>query len=166
MARHFVRVVEALSRVGGFLSALLLLASMAVVCQMILMRYVFRAATIWQTEAVVFSATAAIFVGAPYVLLRKGHVGVDVIETVVSTRAGLWLKRIGAFLGLVFCLVMTVATWIHFHEAWEGDWTTPSVAAVPLWMPLAPMLAGFALLCLQYVAEILKLFGEPSRGPP
>ena len=162
MVRRYVQVVEALSRAGGFAAALLLLVSMAVVCEMILMRYVFRAATIWQTEAVVFTATAAIFIGAPYVLLKKGHVGVDVIETVVSPRASLRLRRIGAVLGLAFCLVMTVATFVHFREALEGGWTTPSVAAVPLWMPLAPMLAGFALLCLQYLAELFKLFGEAS----
>jgi TRAP-type C4-dicarboxylate transport system permease small subunit len=160
MSRRFVRAVEALSRAGGIASALLLLTAMIVVCQMILLRYVFRAATIWQTEAVVFTATAAIFIGAPYVLLKGGHVGVDVIENIVSPRSGLRLKRIGAVLGLLFCLIMTVATGIHFLEAWQGDWTTPSVAAVPLWMPLAPMLAGFALLCLQYVAEIIKLFGD------
>src|SRR5690606_17430023 len=157
MAQRFINLVQALSRACGVLSALLLTFAMVVVCQMILMRYVFREATIWQTEAVVFSATAAIFLGAPYVLLKKGHVGVDVIQMLVAPRTRLRLEGIGAVLGLLFCLVMMVATGIHLYEAIEGGWTTPSVAAVPLWMPLTPMLIGFALLCLQYLAEIIKL---------
>lgn len=162
MSRRFVDFVEALSRACGFLSALLLTASMVIVCEMILLRYVFREATIWQTEAVVFSATAAIFLGAPYVLLKKGHVGVDVIQSLCSARVRLRLERFGAVFGLLFCLIMTVATAIHFFEALDGGWTTPSMAAVPLWMPLGPMLAGFFLLCLQYLAEIIKLQGAPS----
>jgi TRAP-type C4-dicarboxylate transport system permease small subunit len=138
-------------------SVLLLVFAMVVVCQMILMRYVFRAATIWQTEAVVFGATAAIFLGAPYVLMTKGHVGVDFIQMLVRPRTRHRLDQAGAWLGLVFCCVMTAATGLHLFEALAGGWTTPSVAAVPLWMPLSPVVFGFALLSLQYVAEIIKL---------
>ena len=162
MIRRYISLVEALSRACGVLSALLLTFSMVVVCQMIMMRYVFRAATIWQTEAVVFSATAAIFLGAPYVLLTGGHVGVDVIKLLAGRRTQVRLSLVGAVMGLLFCLIMVVGTGIHLYEALEGGWTTPSVAAVPLWMPLTPMLAGFILLSLQYIAEIIKLSGEPS----
>lgn len=162
MAGRFIGFVETLSRICGLLSALLLIFSMLVVCEMILLRYIFRAATIWQTEAVVFSATAAIFLGAPYVLLTKGHVGVDFIQLVVKPRTRLAMDKAGALFGILFCLVMAAATGIHLYEALEGGWTTPSVAAVPLWMPLSPMLAGFVLLSLQYLAEIVKLSGERS----
>jgi TRAP-type C4-dicarboxylate transport system permease small subunit len=162
MSRRFVDVVEALSRACGFLAGLLLTVAMVVVCQMIFMRYVFHAPTIWQTDAVVFSATAAIFMGAPYVLLKKAHVGVDVVQLLFSPRNRLRLERIGAVFGLAFCLVMTVATGIYFYDAVDGGWTTASIAKVPLWMPLGPMLLGFALLCLQYVAELIKLQGEPA----
>lgn len=162
MSGRFIRTVDSVSRACGVLSAVLLICSMVVVCQMIIMRYVFRAATVWQTEAVVFSATAAIFLGAPYVLLRKGHVGVDVVQMLVTDVTRLRLERIGAVLGLLFSVVMLIATGIHLLEALEGGWTTPSVAAVPLWMPLTPMFIGFLLLGLQYVAEIVKLSGAHS----
>ncbi|WP_368655372.1 TRAP transporter small permease [Castellaniella ginsengisoli] len=162
MSQTFTHWVERLSRACGVLAALLLTFAMLVVCQMILMRYVFRAPTIWQTEAVVFGATAAIFLGAPYVLMTKGHVGVDFIQMLVGARARRWMDRVGAWLGLTFCLLMTVATGLHLFEALEGGWTTPSVAAVPLWMPLAPVVFGFVLLSLQYVVEIMKLSGDPS----
>ena len=162
MNRIFTRWVESLSRACGVLSALLLLFAMLVVCQMILMRYVFRAPTIWQTEAVVFGATAAIFLGAPYVLMTRGHVGVDFIQMLVGERTRRWMDRVGAWLGLAFCVVMTAATGLHLFEALEGGWTTSSVAAVPLWMPLTPVVFGFALLSLQSIVEIMKLSGEPS----
>lgn len=162
MSRRFVHVMDTVSRACGVIATGLLMVAMVVVCQMIVMRYVFRAATVWQTETVVFSATAAIFLGAPYVLLKKGHVGVDVIQMVVTSGTRLKLERVGALMGLIFSLVMMVAAAIHLFEAIEGGWTTPSVAAIPLWMPLTPMVIGFLLLSLQYIAEILKLSGARS----
>lgn len=162
MQTQFIRLVEGLSRLCAVVSAGLLGFAMLVVCQMILMRYVFREATIWQTEAVVFSATAAIFLGAPYVLLTKGHVGVDFIQMLVRPVTRRRMDRLGAVFGFIFCVVMTIAFGIHLFEALEGGWTTPSVAAVPLWMPLSPVVFGFALLSLQYIAEIIKLSGDPS----
>lgn len=159
MSRRFVDFVDSLSRICGFISAVLLIFAMVIVCQMIFMRYFFRAATIWQTEAVVFGATAAIFLGAPYVLLKKGHVGVDVVFAMVKTATRHRLEQTGFVLSLIFCFVMMIATGIHLYEAVEGGWTTPSVAAVPLWMPLTPMFAGFLLLCLQYTSELIKLSG-------
>ena len=162
MSRRFVDFVDSLSRACGVISAVLLIFAMVVVCQMVFMRYVFRAATVWQTEAVVFGATAAIFLGAPYVLLKKGHVGVDVVQTMVTSATRRRLEQTGSVLSLIFCFTMMVATGIHLFEALEGGWTTPSVAAVPLWMPLTPMFIGFFLLCLQYLSELIKLSGARS----
>ncbi|MYN13321.1 TRAP transporter small permease subunit [Pusillimonas sp. TS35] len=162
MSQTFIAVIERISRLCGVLSALLLTFAMLVVCEMIVIRYFLRAATVWQTEAVVFSATAAIFLGAPYVLLTRGHVGVDVIQLLVKPPVRRRMEQGGALCGLVFCLVMAAATGLHLYEAVEGGWTTPSVAAVPLWMPLAPMFAGFMLLCLQYIAELIKLAGDQA----
>jgi len=162
MTKAFVRAVESLSRLFGVAAAALLVFAMLVVCQMIFVRYIMRAATIGQTEAVVFGATAAVFLGAPYVLLTKGHVGVDFVQMVVSSRTQRYLTAVGSWLGLLFCVIMTGACCLYLGEAIDGGWTTPSLAAVPLWMPLTPVTVGFGLLSLQYVAEIIKASGVRS----
>ena len=157
MINAYVRAVGNLSRLLAVASTALIVAAMIVVCQMILMRYVFRQPTIWQTDFVVFSATAAMFIGAPYVLLKGGHVGVDVVELMAGERTRAWLRIMGSLLGLSFCAIMLVACWIQFHEAWVGNWKHSSVWAQPLWVPLASLPIGFGVLCLQYVAQILTL---------
>lgn len=162
MVKTYIQVVGNLSRALAVLSTAMIIAAMLVVCQMILMRYVFRQPTIWQTDFVVFSATAAMFLGAPYVLLKGGHVGVDVVELLLADRARARLKLVGSLLGLLFCMLMLAATWIQFHEAWLGNWKHSSVWAPPLWIPLLALPVGFAVLCLQYVAQILVLLsGKP-----
>jgi TRAP-type C4-dicarboxylate transport system permease small subunit len=155
MVKGYIRAVSALSGAVAVLATALIIAAMLVVCQMITMRYIFRLPTIWQTDFVVFSATAAMFLGAPYVLLKGGHVGVDVVELMVGDGARRRLRLLASLLGLAFCAIMLVATWMQFHEAWAGNWRHASVWAPPLWMPLSALPVGFGLLCLQYVAEIL-----------
>lgn len=165
MVKTYIQVVGNLSRALAVLSTAMIIAAMLVVCQMILMRYVFRQPTIWQTDFVVFSATAAMFLGAPYVLLKGGHVGVDVIELLLADKARARLRLVGSCLGLLFCLLMLAATWIQFHEAWAGNWKHSSVWAPPLWIPLLALPLGFAVLCLQYVAQILVLLsGKPLEA--
>jgi TRAP-type C4-dicarboxylate transport system permease small subunit len=166
MVKAYIRAVGGLSRALAVLATLLIVAAMLVVCQMILMRYVFRFPTIWQTDFVVFAATAAMFLGAPYVLLKGGHVGVDVVEMLLAGRARRHLKLVGSILGLLFCVIMLIATWVQFHDAWAGNWRHSSVWAPPLWVPLLALPVGFAVLCLQYVAQILTLMttGDIPEG--
>lgn len=165
MISAYVTAVGALSRAFAVLATLLLIAAMLVVCEMILIRYVFRAATIWQTDFVVFSATAAIFLGAPYVLLKGGHVGVDFVEMMMAPPVRRVMKIVGALLGLAFCVAMLVASFISTHEAYEAGWKHSSVWAPRLWIPMSSLPAGFGLLCLQYVAQILVLLTSAPAEP-
>ena len=152
-----VRVIEAISNVAGVVACLLLVAAAVVVCQMIFVRAVLGWSTIWQTEFTVYSATAAIFICASYVLAHKVHVGVDVVPMLVKGAARVWLARVANLLGFLFCAGMLYASWFYLHEAWVENWKTDTVWAIPLWIPILPLFIGFALLCLQYVAEFIKL---------
>jgi TRAP-type C4-dicarboxylate transport system permease small subunit len=166
MVKGYIWFISQISRLFALVSTALIIAAMLVVCQMILMRYIFAWPTIWQTDFVVFSATVAIFLGAPYVLLTGGHVGVDVVEVLVSTKNRSRLQLLGSLLGLLFCAIMFAAGWIQFHDAWAGNWKHSSVWAPPLWIPLLALPIGFGLLCLQYVARILSLIiGDEVTDP-
>ena len=156
----YIRAIGALSRFGGFIAILLLIAAVLVVCQMIVVRYFLNASTVWQTEFVIYSIVAATFLGSANVLIQKGHVGVDLLPSALGGKAKMFLEILAALLSMLFLTLLTYSGWIHFHEAWSGGWTTDTVWALPLWIPLLPMPVGLALLCLQYVAEIMKT----SRG--
>ena len=155
--RISIRIIEALSRLGGLFAMLLLAAAVVIVCQMIFVRYILAASTVWQTEFVVYSLMAATFIGSPYVLLHKGHVGVDLIPQASGPRLKYWLELVASVLSLAFCGLLAWSSWLYFHEAWASGWTTQTVWALPLWIPLLPLPVGFGLLCLQYLAEMAKL---------
>ena len=160
----FVRLVQGLSRLTGVLAALLLAAACIIVCQMVVMRYVLNASTIWQTEFVTYAVVAATLIGSPYVLLTRGHVNVDLLPHYLGPRGRFLLAFLAAVLGLTFCMALGWAGWNYFIEAWRENWTTDTVWAIPLWIPLLPLPLGIGLLTLQYLVEILCLLS--GREPP
>lgn len=147
------------------LAALLLLGACGAVCQMVFVRSVLGASTIWQTEFVLYAVVAATLIGSPYVLTRGGHVGVDILAQRVRGRpGGRMLAVVSAAIGIVFCAVLAWSGWRYFHEAWREGWVTESVWAPPLWAVLLPLPVGVGLLTLQYVVDALRVV-RGARGP-
>lgn len=169
----FVTLVRRLSQLCGIVSALTLAAAVLVVCQMVVLRYLLNESTVWQTEFTTYSIVGATLIGSPYVLLRKGHVNVDLLPIYLSHRARMVLAFVASLLALAFCGTLAYTGAELWFDAWEGGWTTDSIWALPLWIAYAPIPVGIGLLSLQYVADILCLatgrempFGlEPGDQP-
>ena len=75
----FIRFVHSLSKICGVIATALIASAVLVTTQMVVVRYALKMSTVWQTEYVIFSLAASTFIGAPYVLMKKGHVNVDLI---------------------------------------------------------------------------------------
>ena len=83
----FLKGVAALSTLAGWVSAGMIVAAVAITCQMIYIRFVLNGSTVWQTEAVIYLVIAATLVGLPYVQRLRGHVNVDLIPLALKPRA-------------------------------------------------------------------------------
>ncbi|MGE0845552.1 MAG: TRAP transporter small permease [Flavobacteriaceae bacterium] len=163
----FIRFSDSVSRLCGVVSMLLLAAAVVVVCEMVFVRYALRSSTVWQTEFVIYSLVAATFIGSPYVLLHRGHVGVDLIPNLLHGRARFAIELIAALLSIAFCAVLAWSGWNYFHEALTRGWRTDTVWALPLWIPLLPLPLGIGALVMQYAAEIAKMAtgsGKPGAA--
>src|SRR5262245_63056223 len=167
----FIRGITRVSQACGVFAAALVAASVVIVCQMVFIRYALNENTIWQTDFVTFSLVAATFIGAPYLLLSRGHVNVDILPIYLGPAGRYRLAIAATLMSLGFCLVMTVLTFQFWHEAWENNWRSESIWRARMWIPYAAMPVGLGLLSLQYVAEMIKLvtgreqpFGLPPKG--
>lgn len=151
----FVNSIRWLSKVSGVVSTLLILVSIIVVCQMIFVRAVLGQSSIWQTEFVTFALIAATFIGAPYILMTRGHVNVDLLPLMIGHNARRWLAMLAAAIGLFFCVLLLWNSIEWWHEAFAGNHLTSSMWRARLWIPYLSVPLGMGLLCLQYVADIL-----------
>jgi TRAP-type C4-dicarboxylate transport system permease small subunit len=148
------RLVETLSRITGYFAVALIVSSVAVICQMLFVRFILGQSAIWQNEYVTFAIIGATFLGSPYVLLTRGHVNVDLLPIYLGERGRWLLGLLAATLGLLFCAIV-FATSIHWWwEAWSFGFTTSTVWRAPLWVPYLSLLLGMALLTLQYAVEL------------
>jgi TRAP-type C4-dicarboxylate transport system permease small subunit len=146
--------VHQLSRLLGVVAALMILVSIVVVCQMVFVRTVLGESSVWQTEFVMYLLVAATFIGAPYILLTRGHVAVDVLPLMAGPRARRGLHLAGSLIALGFCGLFLWAAIPWWHEAYTSGETTPSIWRARMWIPTLAVPVGLGLLCLQYLAEI------------
>ncbi len=163
--RLYITVVSAISRGLAVLAALALFSAVLSVSWMVFVRYVLNQSTVWQTEYTTYAIVAATFIGAPWVLIIGGHVNVDIVQIAAGRRVELILKLLSALASLVFVGLLAYAGWVHFEEALVNGWTSETVWAIPLWMPLLPMPVGTIALALQYVAEILRMLLDARDAP-
>ncbi|MEP0235860.1 TRAP transporter small permease subunit [Roseibium sp.] len=158
----YIRWVSALSRLAAVAALFLLASAIVVVTQMVVMRYFLNASTVWQTEYVIYALVAMTFLASPFVLMEKGHVNVDLLYLKLHGSARQVVQTLAGLVGLLFCALLAWSGWTYFEEAWSYGWTTDTVWALPLWIPLLPLPLGIGLMTLQYIAEVAKIWRGES----
>lgn len=153
----FLRFVAALSSLAGWCSAGMIVAAVAITCQMIVVRFVLNGSTVWQTEAVIYLIIAATLVGLPYVQRLRGHVNVDLIPLSLAPRARFALAVLTAVLSIVIVSIMLWYGFEYWHFAWERGWRSDTVWGVRLWIPYLSIPVGFGLLLLQLIADLVAV---------
>jgi TRAP-type C4-dicarboxylate transport system permease small subunit len=169
---RLIGTVAWLSRLGGTVAIGLLLAAVLVICQMVFVRYVLKGSAIWQHEFVTFSLIGATFIGAPYVLLTRGHVNVDLLPIYLGPRGRFALALLAALIALAFCVILAWYGFAFWYQAYVEDWHAQTVWRPPLWVPYFAVPLGMGLMSLQYAVEILALvtgrqapFGGGAESP-
>ncbi|MBB94163.1 MAG: C4-dicarboxylate ABC transporter substrate-binding protein [Rhodobacteraceae bacterium] len=150
----FLRLVAALSTLAGWCSAAMIVASVAITCQMIWIRFVLNGSTIWQTEAVIYLMIAATLIGLSYVQRLRGHVNVDLLPLTFGPKGRKVLAVITLGLSVLIVAVMLFYGYEFWHFAWDRGWRSDTVWGVRLWIPYLAIPVGFALLLLQLVADL------------
>jgi TRAP-type C4-dicarboxylate transport system permease small subunit len=158
------RGIRWLSLACGYVAAALIALGVVIVCQMVFVRFVLNANTIWQTDFVTYSLVAATFIGSPFVLMTRGHVNVDVLPLYLRDRPRYFLALASTLLAIAFCAVMLVLTAQYWREAWDQRWLSNTMWRVRLWIPYASMPIGLLILTLQYLVELANLVS--GREPP
>ncbi|GLO68668.1 TRAP transporter small permease protein [Phaeobacter inhibens] len=153
----FLRFVAALSTLAGWCSAAMIVAAIAITCQMIFVRFVLNGSTIWQTEAVIYLAIGATLIGLPYVQRLRGHVNVDLIPLMLKPRARFALAMFTLSLSIVMVAIMLWYSYEFWHLTWERNWKSDTVWGVRLWIPYLALPVGFALFLLQLIADLVAV---------
>jgi len=160
----FIRFTSGLSRILGVIAALLLIVGVLVVCQMVFLRYALNESTHWQTEFVTYVLIASTFLGAPYVLLTRGHVNVELVPLMLGPKCRFILALFAYSTSALLCFILTYYSFLFWHEAWVEGWSSDTIWGPKLWKIYLSMPVGFFVISLQYLADLLCLI--TGREPP
>ncbi|MFK5997421.1 MAG: TRAP transporter small permease [Rhodobacterales bacterium] len=153
----FLRTVAAISTLAGWVSAAMIVLAVGITCQMIFVRFVLNASTIWQSEMVIYLMIAATLVGLPYVQHLRGHVSVDLVPILLPRTARKVLAICTLCTSIAIVAVMLWYGFDNWHVAWARGWKSDTVWGVRLWIPYLAMPVGFGLFLLQLVADLVAV---------
>jgi TRAP-type C4-dicarboxylate transport system permease small subunit len=158
-----------MSRLAGVAALLAGFATLAIVLLIsydVTMRFFFNQPQVFVDEVASFLEVLVVFGGAAYTFRAGGHVRVDLLTGHLAPVARAWLRAATLALAVVF---LAVVIWVTAQSAITA-WRYGRVSAVmlyPLWLPMAVIPAGLALLGLAMLVtlgrQVRVLLGPRAR---
>ena len=108
-----------------------------------------------------------VMLGAAYTLQRNEHVRVDIFYGRMSTRMQIWVDILGGLLFLLpATLIMGWLAWPMFVNSWVHNEVSANAGGLLRWPVRLLVPAGFLLISLQGVSEIIKRIGALTGDCP
>jgi C4-dicarboxylate transporter DctM subunit len=99
----------------------------------------------------------ATFMSAPFTQAARGHVGIEVLDEMMSEKANRYRYMLGDLLSLLFCAFIAWNSWQFFHEAWtDGKMSNTSWGAENVAGLCFPWPSGMSLLSLQVFVQLVE----------
>jgi len=153
----FIRLLTALANFCGLIAVMMVIAVMLLLCQYVLQNYVFGQPTTWQNEISTYLMISIAVIGAPYVLLTRGHICINVVPEHLSRSGRRAVNVFASFFSLAFCLLLAFDGFDLWWEALREGWVSDMAWGLPLWVPYLALPFGLGVLSLQYLADLLSL---------
>lgn len=150
----FSRGITWVSTVAGYLSGVLIVACTAILVFEVAVRYWLAWPTDWEIELTIMLLIVATFFGAAFTQISRGHVGIEVLDALLSARANRVRYVVGDLLSLLFCVFIAWKSWLFFHEAWSDGRMSNTAWSPKLWPAYMSMAVGMTMLSLQLIVQI------------
>ena len=150
----FSRVVTAINTLTGYLSGVLIVICSGILVFEVVVRYWLGWPTDWEIEMSIMLLIAATFLSAAFTQASRGHVGIEVLDTLLSERANRWRNTLGDILSMAFCAFIAWHAWHFFYEAWTDGKMSNTAWGPKLWPPYLCMAVGMSMLAIQMLVQL------------
>lgn len=157
------RLIDALTERLGRLAIWLVLIATLISAGNALSRYLLGESSNAWLEIQWYLFGGMFLLAAGYTLKHNGHVRIDIFYNRFGPRGQAWIDLAGGLLFLLpMALLLMWLSWPMFYEAWITHEMSPDAGGLVRWPVKLLLPAGFALLALQGVAEVIKRIGVLS----
>ena len=139
------------------------LGMIALVATNVLLRYSLSFGSVWSQELEWHLLATLILFGMSYALQRGDNVRVDLFYAHHSPRTKLVVDVASALLTLAVALIFIKLSWAYVGQSFSIDEKSADPGGIPhRWVLKAMIPVGFALLALQAVAELIRVWTARS----
>lgn len=151
------RLIDSISELIGKFAMWLILATTLISAGNALVRKVFDTSSNAWLEIQWYLFAAVFLLGGGYAFLRNAHVRIDFISSKFSARGRNWVDILGIVIFLLpLCYIMATLAWPTLANAYNSGEMSSNAGGLIRWPVYALIPAGFALLALQGVSELIK----------
>jgi TRAP-type mannitol/chloroaromatic compound transport system permease small subunit len=151
------RAIDAANSFVGRAAAWLVLAAVLVSAGNAAVRYALGTSSNAWLEIQWYLFSAVFLLCAGYTLLRNAHVRIDVLSSRFTPRTRAWIDITGGlFFLLPMALIVLYLSWPMFVQSYTTGELSSDAGGLTRWYVKVLIPAGFALLVLQGVSEIIK----------
>jgi TRAP-type mannitol/chloroaromatic compound transport system permease small subunit len=153
----FSRLIDRVTEITGKSVSWLILVAVLVSAGNAIIRKIFNMSSNAWLEAQWYLFGAAFMLAAAYTLSQNEHIRIDVVYGKFSRRTQHWIDLFGhVFFLMPFVLLMTYYLIPYVLMSVRSQEGSSSAGGLIVWPAKAILLAGFVLLALQGVSEIIK----------
>lgn len=151
------RSIDWVSTKLGIIANWLVLLACVVSAGNATLRYLFHLGSSGWLEIQWYMFAGMVLLGAPYTLLLNEHVRVDLMYSLASPRARLWIDVFGIlFFLLPMCLILVYFTWPWFVRSWSIGEVSPNAGGLIRWPVKLLLPVGFSWMAAQGLSELIK----------
>jgi TRAP-type mannitol/chloroaromatic compound transport system permease small subunit len=154
---RIARAIDRISDVAGYFAKWLVLLACLVSAGNAIIRYLFSYSSNGWLEIQWYMFGGIVLLGAAQTLRLNEHVRVDLLYSSVSDKTRLWIDVVGfTFFLLPVMVFLLYLTWPFFLNSFKSSEVSMNAGGLILWPAKALLPAGFALLFLQGLSELVK----------
>jgi TRAP-type mannitol/chloroaromatic compound transport system permease small subunit len=150
-------LIDRLNTLIGKLSMWLILATTLISAGNAIVRKAFDMSSNALLEIQWYLFAAVFMLASGYALLKNAHVRIDFIASRLHPRTRNWIDVVGIVVVLIpFCLFSIYLSWPLFVNAWNSGEMSNNAGGLIRWPVYFLIPAGFTLLLLQAISELIK----------
>lgn len=158
------RIVEKVADFGGYFSGWMVPLMMTLVVVEVFMRYVIQRPLLIADEFSAYLLVALSYLGLAYTWRQGGHVRITILVTHLPPRTACWVRFVGLILIFLFLIGLSQSGYKMILYARKMELRSETFYTFPLFWPQLTVFAGFVLLTLQVLIDIIRAFVEIRAG--
>ena len=154
------RISRILAWIGG---AIILVGCSGLITIDVITRYLFKRGMVESFEMSGYALAACIGLGLGFATTSKTHIRVDILLAVIPRHIAWYCEWVADFLALACCLIIMVYGFSAAASSYKSGSMVIKTLVTPEWWALTPLPVAFALLAIEVLFRMQRLYNGPRR---